>query len=74
MKKQIKRTVYRTIKSIAEQSLAEKIIMIVSIVFLVWVLGSYIEVITHNMNQVPDYTYNPFNAFSIFLKLNGREI
>lgn len=74
MSTKMKRTIYRTIKTISEQTMFERIITLVAIVIVFWLVGSYVEVITHNLNQVSDYTYSPFNAFSILLNLHTSAI
>lgn len=40
---------------------------IITALLLVWLLVSFIEVITHNLE--PDYVYNPLNAFRLFVEL-----
>lgn len=40
---------------------------IISALFLVWLLVSFIEVISHNLEA--GYVYSPFNAFQLFVEL-----
>lgn len=43
---------------------------IIAALIMVWLLVSYIEVITHNLEA--GYVYSPFNAFQLFVDLLRR--
>ena len=45
----------------------EVISCIISALLLVWLLISFIEVISHNLEA--GYVYSPFNAFQLFVNL-----
>lgn len=40
---------------------------IISALIMVWLLISFIEVVSHNLE--PDYVYSPLNAFQLFVNL-----
>lgn len=40
---------------------------IIAALIMVWLLVSFIEVITHNLEA--DYVYSPLNAFRLFVEL-----
>ena len=40
---------------------------IIAALITVWLLVSFIEVVSHNLE--PDYVYSPLNAFKLFVEL-----
>lgn len=40
---------------------------IISALIMVWLLISFIEVVSHNLE--PEYVYSPLNAFKLFVEL-----
>lgn len=47
-------------------SKAEKIINLISLIFFIWILLSFFDILAHNMT---DYNYASWNAIEIFYRL-----
>ena len=45
---------------------AEKIINLISLIFFIWILLSFFDILAHNMT---DYNYASWNAIEIFYRL-----
>ena len=45
---------------------AEKIINLISLIFYIWILLSFFDILAHNMT---DYNYASWNAIEIFYKV-----
>jgi len=44
-----------------------RLLVVLNILILVWLLGSWIDVLIHNMD--PNYIYSPMNFFSVLIGL-----